>query len=54
MASGLAWLAWLAVRPGVLLTITIFSLNMFGDALRDLIDPNLRGTMERHIDSRPP
>ena len=38
---------WLAVWPGVLLTITIFSLNMFGDALRDLIDPRLRGTMER-------
>ena len=38
---------WLAVWPGVLLTITIFSFNMFGDALRDLIDPRLRGTMER-------
>ena len=38
---------WLAVWPGVLLTVTIFSFNMFGDALRDLIDPRLRGTMER-------
>ena len=38
---------WLAVWPGVLLTITIFSLNMFGDALRDLIDPRLRGTTVR-------
>ena len=34
---------WLAVWPGLCLTITVFSLNMFGDALRDLLDPRLRG-----------
>ena len=34
---------WLAVWPGLSLTITVFSLNMFGDALRDLLDPRLRG-----------
>ena len=34
---------WLAVWPGLALTITIYSLNMFGDALRDLLDPRLRG-----------
>ena len=34
---------WLALFPGLFLTITIYSLNMFGDALRDLIDPRLRG-----------
>ena len=33
----------LALWPGLCLTITIYSLNMFGDALRDLIDPRLRG-----------
>ena len=33
----------LALLPGLCLTITIFSLNMFGDALRDLLDPRLRG-----------
>ena len=33
---------WLAVWPGLCLTITVFSLNMFGDALRDLLDPRLR------------
>ena len=34
---------WLAVWPGISLTITVFSLNMFGDAVRDLLDPRLRG-----------
>ena len=34
---------WLALFPGLALTITIYSLNMFGDALRDLLDPRLRG-----------
>ena len=38
---------WLALWPGILLTITIFSLNMFGDALRDLVDPRMRGAHER-------
>ena len=33
----------LALWPGLCLTITIFSLNMFGDAMRDLLDPRLRG-----------
>ena len=33
----------LALWPGVCLTITIYSLNMFGDAVRDLLDPRLRG-----------
>ncbi len=34
---------WLAFWPGLCLTITVYSLNMFGDALRDLFDPRLRG-----------
>ena len=35
---------WLALWPGLALTITIYSLNMFGDAMRDLLDPRLRGS----------
>ena len=35
---------WLALFPGLALTITIYSLNMFGDAIRDLLDPRLRGS----------
>ena len=34
---------WLALWPGFFLTITVYSLNMFGDAVRDLLDPPLRG-----------
>ncbi len=34
---------WLALYPGLALTITVYCLNMFGDAMRDLLDPRLRG-----------
>ena len=37
------WRSYLAFWPGLCLTITIYSLNMFGDAVRDLLDPRLRG-----------
>ena len=33
----------LALFPGLFLTITVYCFNMFGDALRDLLDPRLRG-----------
>ena len=34
---------WLALFPGLALTITVYSFKMFGNALRDLLDPRLRG-----------
>ena len=34
----------LALFPGLALTITVYCLNMFGDAMRDLLDPRLRGS----------
>jgi peptide/nickel transport system permease protein len=34
---------WLAIFPGLALSLTVFGLNVFGDALRDLLDPRLRG-----------
>ena len=34
---------WLALWPGLALTITVYCFNMFGDAMRDLLDPRLRG-----------
>ena len=34
---------WLAFWPGVCLAIVVYGINMFGDALRDLVDPRLRG-----------
>ena len=33
----------LAVWPGLALTVTVYSLNMLGDAVRDLLDPRLLG-----------
>lgn len=34
---------WLAVFPGIAITLVVFSVNMLGDALRDVLDPRLRG-----------
>ena len=36
----------LALWPGLSLTIVVYSLNMFGDAVRDLLDPRLRGATQ--------
>ncbi len=33
---------WLALFPGLCLTIVVYCFNMYGDALRDLLDPRLR------------
>ena len=35
---------WLALWPGLCLTIVVYCFNMFGDAMRDLLDPRLRGS----------
>ena len=34
---------WLALWPGLCLTVAVYCLNMLGDAMRDLLDPRLRG-----------
>ncbi len=34
---------WLALWPGLCLSVVVFSINMFGDAMRDLLDPRLKG-----------
>jgi peptide/nickel transport system permease protein len=36
--------SWLAVYPGVALASVTFSFAVFGDALRDVLDPRLRGS----------
>lgn len=33
----------LALYPGVAITLLVFSFNIFGDALRDVLDPRMRG-----------
>jgi peptide/nickel transport system permease protein len=35
---------WLALAPGLCLTVVVYATNMFGDALRDIFDPRLRGS----------
>jgi len=34
---------WLVVAPGLCLTVVVYATNIFGDALRDLLDPRMRG-----------
>jgi peptide/nickel transport system permease protein len=34
---------WLAVWPAAALSLAVFGFNMLGDALRDLLDPRLKG-----------
>ena len=35
--------SWLALWPGLCLTTVVYCFNMVGDAMRDLLDPRLRG-----------
>jgi peptide/nickel transport system permease protein len=36
-----AW--WLVTFPGLALMFTVLSINVLGDAIRDTLDPRLRG-----------
>jgi peptide/nickel transport system permease protein len=35
---------WMAIFPGLAISFAVFGFNMLGDALRDVLDPRLRGT----------
>jgi peptide/nickel transport system permease protein len=35
---------WLAFWPGLAISLAVFGFNMLGDALRDVLDPRLRGS----------
>lgn len=35
---------WLALFPGAAIALTVYGFNLFGDALRDTLDPRLRGS----------
>lgn len=45
---------WLAFWPGFALSMVVYSVSMFGDATRDLLDPKLRGGVGRYsgVDSK--
>jgi peptide/nickel transport system permease protein len=35
---------WLAIAPGVVISLTVLAANLVGDALRDILDPRQRGS----------
>jgi peptide/nickel transport system permease protein len=39
-----AW--WITTFPGLAIMISVLAINIVGDALRDALDPRLRGTMK--------
>jgi len=36
---------WLAFAPGAAIFLLVLSINFVGDALRDVLDPRLRGSV---------
>ena len=38
---------WVALAPGIAISMTVLGFNLFGDALRDVLDPRLRGSRGR-------
>ena len=38
----IAW--WMAIFPGLALSLTVLAFNLLGDSLREVLDPRLRGT----------
>jgi peptide/nickel transport system permease protein len=44
---------WIAIFPGLAITLVVYGFNMLGDALRDLLDPRLRGVERRHRKTSP-
>ena len=37
---------WMVLFPGLAITLTIMAANLFGDGLRDFLDPRLKGKLE--------
>ena len=35
---------WLVLFPGLCLTLVVYAINVYGDALRDIFDPRMRGS----------
>jgi peptide/nickel transport system permease protein len=40
---------WMALCPGAAISLAVFGFNMLGDALRDVLDPRLRGSGARML-----
>ncbi len=41
--QALATAPWMVFCPGLAISLAVFGLNPFGDSIRDLTDPRLRG-----------
>jgi peptide/nickel transport system permease protein len=41
--SAFMYAPWVAFAPGIAISLTVLGFNLFGDALRDVLDPRLRG-----------
>jgi peptide/nickel transport system permease protein len=39
---------WLAIWSGLALASVVYGINLFGDAVRDILDPRLRGGIGRY------
>ncbi|MBA7481115.1 Glutathione transport system permease protein GsiD [subsurface metagenome] len=39
---------WMVIWPGLALAIVVYAINMFGDAVRDILDPRLKGGVGRY------
>lgn len=53
MLSGLGTLfmlqaPWIAIWPGVALSVVVYGVNVFGDGVRDILDPRLTGGVGRY------
>jgi peptide/nickel transport system permease protein len=33
---------WMSIFPGLAISVAVFGFNLFGDSLRDALDPKLR------------
>ena len=38
---------WMSLAPGIAIVVVVMAFNLFGDALRDILDPRLRGSERR-------
>ena len=43
---------WMALWPGLCLSLVVYSVSMLGDAVRDVLDPRLRGGVGRYGSAR--
>jgi len=48
VSNGYEWLSMnpcVAIAPGIFIVLTVWAFNVCGDALRDVLDPKIRGTL---------